>query len=295
MSSRPSTSSERRVALCYIRLSVAPRISKAPTKKEKRAQAKFGKKQYRALDLSEMLDSPERQRANIIAACEKRGLIPEFYEDVDGHRSGTTEKNRPGWLALKQRIGGPDVAAVVANDLSRLHRKSARMSDLLDLLDEYDIALILAAPGREVDTSTPMGQMFVMMAAMFDEFYAKDISIRAKDSVARRKEMGKAINLPFGTQRSVDGYLEPAEDGAWLIPDGHHEPGYLNDAPPDDAALWRGYYDCAQRMLELYAENKYGSERLAYMLNLEGWAFRGRSDVPRPIDKEDVRRVLHNW
>jgi DNA invertase Pin-like site-specific DNA recombinase len=298
MASRTSAPIERRIALCYVRVSSAPSIIKESAQKEKRAarrsKAKPKNKPSR-IDLSEMLDSPERQRANIMAACEKRGWIPEFYEDVDGHRSGTTEKNRPKWLALKQRIGDPDVVAVVANDLSRLHRKSARMSDLLDLLGEYDMALILAAPGREVDTTTPMGQMFIMMAAMFDEFYAKDISIRAKDSHARRKDLGKAINVPFGAQRSDDGYLEPAEDGAWLMPDGQFEPGFYDDVPPDPAALWRGYYDCAQRMMELYIENKLGLERLAYFLNLEGWAFRDRHDVPRPIDKDDLRRVLRNW
>ncbi len=296
MSAHASAPRERNVALCYVRLSVAPRASKlADRNKAKRNKVRPTKSKRNTLDLSEMLDSPERQRANIQAACDKRGLIPEFHEDVDGHRSGTSEKNRPGWLALKQRLNDPDVAAVVANDLSRLHRKSARMSDLLDVLAENDIALILAAPGREVDTATPMGQMFVMLAAMFDEFYAKDISIRSKDSAAHRREMGKALNLPFGTQRTEEGYLEPSEAGAWLMPDGQHEPGYVDDVPPDDAALWRGYYDCAQHMLESYAENKFGIERLAYMLNLEGWAFRDRDEMPRPIDKDDVRRVVHNW
>ena len=298
MSSLTPVPNDRRIALCYVRVSSAPTISKESVQKEKRLarrnKTKSTKKTHR-IDLSEMLDSPERQRANIIAACEKRGWVPEFYEDTEGHRSGTTEKNRPKWLALKNRIGDPDVVAVMANDLSRLHRKSARMSDLLDMLEEADMALVLAAPGREVDTSTPMGQMFIMMAAMFDEFYAKDISIRAKDSHARRKELGKVINVPFGAQRSHDGYLEPAEDGVWLMPDGQFEPGFFDDVPPDPAALWRGYHDCAQRLMELYIENRWGLERLAYMMNLEGWAFRDRSDTPRPIDKDDMRRVLRNW
>jgi DNA invertase Pin-like site-specific DNA recombinase len=259
----------RNVALCYVRLSYTR-------------------------DESDK-DSPERQRANIQIACEQHGWKMEWYEDIDGHKTGTKEKNRPGWLALKKRLEDPDVVALVANDLSRLHRKSWRVGDLVDFVQEHDITLVLAAPGRQIDTSTPMGQMFAMLASIFDEYYAKDLSIRQKDSIAHRKRQGKAINLPFGTKRRADGYLAPSVLGAWLMPDGQHKPGKAAENPPDDAALWRSYFDCAKRILELYAENKYGADRIAYMLNLEGWVFKNRDGLPRPLDKEDVRRVVYNW
>ena len=67
-------------------------------------------------------NSPERQRANIQTVCDRNGWLPEWYEDAEGHKSGREVKNRPGWLALRQRLGDPDVVALVANDLSRLHR-----------------------------------------------------------------------------------------------------------------------------------------------------------------------------
>ena len=106
-------------------------------------------------------NSPERQRANIRAVCERNGWVPEWFEDAEGHKSGREVKNRPGWLALKARLGDPTVVALVANDLARLHRKTWRIGHLLDLLDEHDVRLVLAAPGREIDTSTPMGRMMV--------------------------------------------------------------------------------------------------------------------------------------
>jgi DNA invertase Pin-like site-specific DNA recombinase len=58
-------------------------------------------------------DSPERQRANITAYCERMGWQPEFYEDAEGHKTGTKEANRPGWLSLKARLSDPDVTALV--------------------------------------------------------------------------------------------------------------------------------------------------------------------------------------
>lgn len=116
-------------------------------------------------------DSPERQRANIEAALARKGWDIEWYEDTDGHKSGRYESNRPGWLALKARLGDPDVAALVTNEMSRLHRKGWRVGDLIDHLERNDVALVLAAPNREVDTSTPLGRLFLQFGAIIDEYY----------------------------------------------------------------------------------------------------------------------------
>src|SRR5205809_863176 len=112
---------ERNVALCYVRLSYTRD--------------------------GDDTNSPERQRANIQALCERNGWIPEWYEDTKGHKSGRYEKNRPQWLALKARLSDPDVVGLVANDLARLHRKGWRVGDLIDHLSKYDVNLALAAPG----------------------------------------------------------------------------------------------------------------------------------------------------
>jgi len=120
VSTSKRTSSHRNVALCYIRQSFTRD--------------------------SNDLASPDRQRANIQAECERQGWIPEWYEDADGHKSGTKEANRPGWLALKKRLGDADVIALVANDFARLHRKGWRIGDLIDFCTERDIHLVLTAP-----------------------------------------------------------------------------------------------------------------------------------------------------
>ena len=135
--------------------------------------------------------------------------------DADGHKTGTKEKNRPGWLAVKARLGDPDVVALVANDLSRLHRKGWRIGDLLDFVDEYGVKLVLAAPGKQMDFSTPQGRIVAQVGALFDEWYAIDISQRSRDMIAHRKRDGKTVGLPpFGTVRGEDGYLKPSPLGA---------------------------------------------------------------------------------
>jgi DNA invertase Pin-like site-specific DNA recombinase len=134
MPRKKPVSSTRTIALCYIR--------KSWTRDE-----------------SDQI-SPERQRFHIQTMCDLNGWTPEWYEDTDGHRSGMYEKNRPGWLALKARMSEPDVVAVIANDLARLHRKGWRVGDLLDFVDEHGIKLVLADPRRQIDFSTPNGRMF---------------------------------------------------------------------------------------------------------------------------------------
>src|SRR5271166_2110971 len=73
------------------------------------------------------MESPERQRANIQAVANHYGLDLELYEDADGHKSGFTEKNRLGWRQAEARLSDPDVAALIANDLARVHRKGWRI------------------------------------------------------------------------------------------------------------------------------------------------------------------------
>jgi DNA invertase Pin-like site-specific DNA recombinase len=258
-----------RVALCYIRQSW--------TRDEK--------------DIT----SPERQRANIERVCEQNGWIPEWYEDVGGHRSGTSENNRPQWLSLKSRIGDKDVVAVVANDLSRLHRNLLNISQLIESLERNNLRLVLAATNNELDVTTLTGQMFAQMRGLMDAFYAKDISAKAKDSVNHRKRQGKTIGMPpFGTEHDQDGYLIPSPFGAWLLPDGTFEAGMIGDDQPHEDAVWRSYYDCTYKIFKLYIGKRLGMHRIAYALSEEGWAFRDRKKRPRPITEDDVRRVLAN-
>ena len=261
---------ERTIALCYIRLSFTRD--------------------------GDDTNSPDRQRANIQAMCDAKGWTPEWYEDTTGHKSGRTESGRPAWLALKERLTDTDVVALVANDLSRLHRKGWRIGSLMEMVEMHGVALTLASPGRQhIDTSTMQGKMFIQLAAMFDEYYAEDIAMRAKESIQHRKKRGISIGMPpFGSTRNDEGYLVPVTDGAWYLPDGTFVAGEPNVKPADNA-LWRGYYDCVRRVFDIYLQEQIGINKIAYRLNQEGWPFRDRRNKPRPITRDDVRRIVANW
>ena len=272
MSGKKSNSpSARNVALCYIR--------KSWSRDEKDSI------------------SPERQRAHIQAVCDAHNWQPEWYEDIDGHRSGMHEKNRPNWLALKARLRDKDVVALVANDLARLHRKGWRVGDLLEFVDQHGITLVLADPRRQIDFSTPHGRLMAQLSAIFDEWYATDISERWKASINHRKSKGITVGLPpFGTQRDKrTGYLQPSNEGAWLLPDGTWVAGKKDDQKPGEETIWRGYYECAERILRLYAEKWAGRDKITRKLQEEGWAYRDRNGNPAPLEVDDIRRVTNNW
>ncbi len=241
--------------------------------------------------------SPERQRAHIQAVCDANGWTPEWYEDTEGHKSGMFEKNRPGWLALKARLNDPDVIALVANDLARLHRKGWRIGDLLDFVEQHNIRLVLADPRRHIDFSSPYGRMFAQLSAIFDEWYATDISERWKASIAHRKSKGITVGIPpFGTKRDKHtGFLVASDEGAWLLPDRTWISGKRGEQPPMDGAKWRGYFECAEQILRLYSEQWAGREKITRHLQADGWAYRDRDGKPAPLEVEDVRRVTNNW
>jgi len=289
MSDNTVNQAERKIALCYVRQSFTREDKLSADRKPENDTG--DSESERGSDLN----SPKRQRANIQAVCDRNGWIPEWYQDAEGHKSGTNEKNRPGWLALKQRLNDPDVIALVGNDLSRLHRKGWRVGDLIDYLDQYGVRLVLAAPGREIDLSTPMGRLFVQFTAILDEWYAADISARAKDNIAHRKAQGQSVGMPpFGTVRGADGYLKPTPDGVWLLTDGTFVAGEA-DKPPENGKLWRGYHDAVHFILSLYSTGEYGLEKIAYRFNEAGWAFRDRAGTPRLAERDDIRRVVANW
>jgi DNA invertase Pin-like site-specific DNA recombinase len=273
--SRPTPTSKiqqptvRNVALCYVRQSVTRNIDDRT--------------------------SPERQRANIQAACDRYGWVAEWYEDASGHKSATKEENRPAWIALKSRLKDGDVVAIVVNEQSRAMRNAWRAIKLFEELPAYGVKLHLAGLDRTIDITTPDGRMSAYMQAFLDDLYALDASRRAKDSVQYRHAKGETIGIPpFGTTR-IKGKLVPSSQGAWLMPDGSVIAGENETEPPHEQALWRGYFDCADRILSLYRNGSIGYKRIAQAVMADGYHFRDRWGQPRSINSDDVRRVVANW
>lgn len=266
---QPLPPSESKIALCYIRLS------------------------YTSDD--DDTNSPARQRHNIERFCQRHGFTPEWFEDVGGHRSGRSEENRPEWLRLKMRLGDGDVAALVANDLSRFHRNMSKVYTMLDEIEQYGIPLGIASSDLLLDVTGVQGRLMTYVTSMFDDFYARDIAAKARESIEYRKRQGITIGIPpFGTVRDKDGYLIPSKEGAWCLPNGTFVVGNRHESPAE-GAMWRSYYAAAEHVLRIYVETDKGMEKIAYQLNEEGFAYRNRDGLPRLFNREDIRRIIALW
>jgi hypothetical protein len=80
-----------------------------------------------------------------------------------------------------------------------------------------------------------------------------------------------------------------------LLPNGGWQSGITGEEPPVIGAVWRGYFDCAERILRMYGEKWAGREKITRQLQQEGWAYRDRNGTPAPLEVADIRRVTNNW
>jgi len=79
--------------------------------------------------------SEVKQRDSIASECERLGLPePQWYSDVDGHRSGRYEHTRPGWRACKSRFLASPRSVLVVYELDRSNRNVQAMAGLIERL-----------------------------------------------------------------------------------------------------------------------------------------------------------------
>jgi DNA invertase Pin-like site-specific DNA recombinase len=175
------------------------------------------------------LRSANHQRASILAVCEENGWIPEWYQDTRHYKTAVEEYNRPAWMELKKRLQDRDVIALIAYDLSRIHRNRERMVYLIDYTTRHGIHLVVARKDQQIDFSTPEGRLRAQYIAKLDQWVSEDASNRMKEQLAYLKSAGQVIGaLPFGTIRDIDGALQPTPEGVWLLPDGSFQTGIKN-------------------------------------------------------------------
>lgn len=147
MRSKPIAKQERKTALCYVRQSVTRN--------------------------GQDMTSPERQKDALQAECNQRGWQAEFYIDAEGHRSGRTEETRPEWLKLKQRLKDPDIAALVAWDMSRLHRNVASSLQTIDAAKDCGVEIVFVADyQRNFRVNEDNATVMIIFQALKDQMEA---------------------------------------------------------------------------------------------------------------------------
>lgn len=148
------------------------------------------------------------QLNRLVAYCQSKDLaVTSIIRDV-AVSGGTPIDKRPGGQELINLILRKQIQHVVAMKLDRLFRDCA---DCLVKCREWDrrgIALHLL--DISVDTSTPMGRMFLTMASGFAELERNLIAERTRNAMRHLKAIGRVFNhVPYGYQKQ----------GEKLVPD----------------------------------------------------------------------------
>lgn len=136
----------------------------------------------------------DRQRQDCVRLCEANGW--GWAEYVDNDTSASTRKPRPAYQAMLTDIRNGAIGAVVVWDLDRLYRLPRELEDLIDLADEYRIAL--ATVTGDVDLGTDNGRLYARIKGAV----ARGETERKVARMKRRYEQDREQGKPYGVARA---------------------------------------------------------------------------------------------
>lgn len=244
------------------------------------------------------LVSPERQMhtCNLWAEIQDQSYTIEWYEDIDGHRSGRYEKGRPGWQALMQQLARPDVAGVIADSFDRMYRNVHQFLTFLNQLEALNKRLITVKEG--LDTSSAMGRAIVTILMVIYQLESDQTSERMTANVRYKREvLGRHWGpTPFGCDRNEEGQLIPTVKTYWLNPATGQT--MANNGKTPDGYVQRRYLDGLIALYQVYGQGTHSLEAAAQELNTNGWRYYAENSTgnkPRLFSKDDVRRIVSFW
>lgn len=221
--------------------------------------------------------SPEVQDAATVERAHDLRLTPELYRDAEGHRTGKDALHRPDWQKVMARLADADVAALIVYSHDRAFRNLRALLETADRCKELGVRLILVKDN--IDIETAQGRFLLSLLGGYGEFESNIASERRIATIdwLRRNKGRHYGSVPFGAERV------PKDGDLVLAPSDKLQPNGT-----DHAALVRLY--------ELWAAERPSLDRLAAMLNCEGWRYRSRAGGLREWNRDDVRRLLvRHW
>lgn len=235
------------------------------------------------------LVSPERQTHSCEMWAEMNGYKIEWYEDIEGHRSGRDERGRPGWQALSHQLDRPDVAGVIADSFDRCYRNVYQFLQFLNRLERLEKKLVTVKEG--LDTTSILGRAIVTILMVIYQLESDQTSARMTANVDfKRRELGRHWGpTPFGCDRDQDGHLIPTRKTYWLNPINGH-----CDLSPSDNWEERRFHDALTAVYKMYASGEHSFDSTAAAVNSSGWRYYAKGTL-RPFTRDDIRRLISFW
>lgn len=216
--------------------------------------------------------SVDKQRLAIAELADKRGEELVWFEDAEGHRSGRSERARPGYQRLIARLqGDSSVRSVIFYELDRAARSVVLIDRILKLCQDKNVAFICIKEG--IDTSKGLGAneiTRIQLLAVLAEGEANRVAERMSDTARYYREQ---LHIPwgmwpFGVARSGEG------DAARFDPD-----------PPHDGAV--------RQVMTLYCDG-HGYRDTALAMNRLGYFHVDRYGRQKAFNTETIRSIVGN-
>lgn len=132
-----------------------------------------------------------------------KGLKGDIKLYVEFGKSAKTT-NRKELNRLKQDIKNNKIKIIIVQKLDRLTRRLEGLSELIKLINQYDVQLISLQ--EDINTQTAMGRFFMNLVVMIAEWEQDTISERTNDGLVNGAEQGHYMiggKAMFGWERCV--------------------------------------------------------------------------------------------
>lgn len=201
----------------------------------------------------------QEQRAQDLAKS-KGWRVVQVEKDVASGKDG----NRRGFRELTSAIKKGSIDCVMVYRLDRLSRNVKDIYDFLDLIRQHNVAFVSLSEG--FDTTTAMGRAMLGVAAVFAQLTREMIAENVKDGLMRRAQAG----FYSGNQ--------------------HGPHGYQYDKATNNLVVVPGAVERISEIFALFAERKWGANKIAAYLNEAGVAGRTGGQW----STETIRAILRN-
>lgn len=159
--------------------------------------------------------SLEQQKKKLLEYCKSKGYrVIDIYED--GGISGIKSDNRPAYLKMLEDAKSGRGNRIISWKLDRLSRSLGDVASLLDIVEEYDIALETLE--ENLDTKSVLGKFFIYIISLINYIEVENAKTRTIFNLDYAYELSHCSCCPIGFDK-VDKKLVIKEEEAVVIRD----------------------------------------------------------------------------
>lgn len=148
--------------------------------------------------------------------------LPDDYEyDIyeDEGKSGFYS-DRPDFQRMIHDVERRKIKAIVCYKLDRISRKMSDLTNMIDFLNKYDVALLISS--NNLNTKDSNSKMMIQMLGMIAEFERDILTERIQDNLSELSKdgrwMGGITPTGFTTERSKTGRGKSKNSYTYLVP-----------------------------------------------------------------------------